>query len=127
MHYDKTRFQNVFVTLLRTWLRRHKRYDFNAANVDVTANEIVRYKRNELEYTFNVRKTCIKGTLNAWIEHYTFNVFFTIRYTCVFKNVRLTHGMKNMCFTITWKALYLLITTHLLKDLGFICVLKCPA
>ena len=40
------------------WRRRcfHgiKRYDFNAANFDVTANENARYKRNELEWLFNV-------------------------------------------------------------------------
>ena len=40
IHSDKTRFQNVFVTLLRrvandvtsSLLSWHKRYDFNAAN-----------------------------------------------------------------------------------------------
>ena len=39
-HFDKTRFQNVFVTLLRrvakdvtsSLLSWHKRYDFNVAN-----------------------------------------------------------------------------------------------
>ena len=57
IHSDKTLFQNVFVTLLRrvakdvtsSLLSGHKRYDFNAANFDVTANENARYKRNELE------------------------------------------------------------------------------
>ena len=57
---DKTLFQNVFVTLLRqvakdvtsSLLSWHKRYDFNAANFDITANENACYKRNELEYTF---------------------------------------------------------------------------
>ena len=38
--------------------------------------------------------------LNAWIEHHAFNMFFTVHYTCVLKNMRLTHGMRNMHFTI---------------------------
>ena len=57
IHSDKTLFQNVFVTLLRrvakdvtlSLLSWHKRYDFNAANYEVTANENACYKRNELE------------------------------------------------------------------------------
>ena len=51
IHSDKTRFQNVFVSLLR-----HRRC-FHCKNAmilmpqicDVTANENARYKRNELE------------------------------------------------------------------------------
>ena len=62
IHSDKTLFQNVFVTLLRRVakdvtspvLSWHKRYDFNAANFDVIANENARYKRNELEFVFFV-------------------------------------------------------------------------
>ena len=54
---DKTHFQNVFFMLLRRiakgvmslLLSWHKRYDFNATHFDVTANENVCYKRNELE------------------------------------------------------------------------------
>ena len=57
IHSEKPRFQNVFVTLLcrvakdvtSSLLSWRKRYDFNAANCDVTANENARYKRNELE------------------------------------------------------------------------------
>ena len=60
IHSDKTLFQNVFVTLLHrvakdktsSLISWHKRYDFNAANFDVTANENARYKRNQLEYVF---------------------------------------------------------------------------
>ena len=55
IHSDKTRFQNVFVTLLRriakdvksSLLSWHTRYDFNDANFRRHVN--VRYKRNELE------------------------------------------------------------------------------
>ena len=69
------------------------------------------------ELTFLNTQQNVKRTLNAWIEHHTFNVcfFFTIRYACVLKNMRLTHGMRNMHFTIPWKALWLHITTHALK------------
>ena len=60
IHSGKTRFENVFVMLLRrvakgvtsSLLSWHKRYDFNAANFDVIANENARYKRNELELIF---------------------------------------------------------------------------
>ena len=54
IHSDKTHFQNVFVTLLRTW-RRRCFYGINAMILmlqifDVTANENMRYKCNELEF-----------------------------------------------------------------------------
>ena len=58
IHSDKIRFQNLIVTLIATsrvkemtssLLSWHKRYDFNAAIFEVTANENARYKRNELE------------------------------------------------------------------------------
>ena len=60
IHSDKAHFQNVYVMLLRpvakdvtsSLLSWHKRYDFNAANFDVIANENARYKRNELEFVF---------------------------------------------------------------------------
>ena len=41
----------------------------------------------------------IKRTLNAWIEHYTFNVWFTMCYMYIctrLKNVCLPHSMRNM-------------------------------
>ena len=55
---DKTRFQNVFVTLPR-------RRRFNSTNAmifmpqffDVIANGNARYKRNELEFIFILSKT----------------------------------------------------------------------
>ena len=58
IHYDKTRFQNVFIMLLRRvakdvmsfLLSWHKRYDFNAANFRRHSQWNARYKRNnELE------------------------------------------------------------------------------
>ena len=67
IHTDKRLFQNVFVTLLRhvakdvtsSLISLHKRYDFNAPNFDVTANENARYKRNKLESAFylNIEKS----------------------------------------------------------------------
>ena len=60
IHSDKTRFQNVFDTLLSriakdvtsSLLSCHERYDFNAANFRRPRNENARYKRNELECRF---------------------------------------------------------------------------
>ena len=42
-------------------------------------------------------------------------MFFTIRYTCVLKNMRLTHGMRKMHFINPKKALCLHITANALK------------
>ena len=57
IHFDKTLFHNVFVTLLRrvakdvtsSLLSWHKRYDLMPQISNITANENARYKRNELE------------------------------------------------------------------------------
>ena len=54
IHSDKMHFQNLFVMLLCRFAADvtsplHKRYDFNAPNFDVIANENACYKRNELE------------------------------------------------------------------------------
>ena len=40
--------------------------------------------------------------LKAWIEchNYVERMFFTIRFTCVLKNMRLMHGLRNLHFTI---------------------------
>ena len=56
IHSDKTCFQNIFITLLRTWRRRCFR-GINAMILmpqilDVVANENARYKPNELEFGF---------------------------------------------------------------------------
>ena len=69
-----------------------------------------------------VRETCILPSLE---KPYTYilqpmhknsltYVFYHTLYI-ILKNMRLTHGARNMHFTIPWKALYLHITTHALK------------
>ena len=66
-----------------------------------------------VKHALNVRyKTYVKRMDRAL---YVLRMFFTIRYTCVLKNMHLTHGLKNLHFTIPLKALCLHITTHALK------------
>ena len=57
----------------------------------------------------NVRLLYVKHALNVRFETYVKRMdrapydkrmFYTIRYTCVLKNMRLTHGLRNMHFTI---------------------------
>ena len=79
IHSDRMLFQNVFITLLRliqqnkdvtsSLLSWHKRYDFNAANFDVTANENARYKRNELKYK-------IVGNPDQKVSEFAFKWYF---------------------------------------------------
>ena len=60
IHSDKTRFQNIFVTLLRRVAKDVTSSLLHSINAmilmpqffDVTANEYARYKRNELELRF---------------------------------------------------------------------------
>ena len=54
----------------------------------------------------------IKRTLNACIEHHTFDVYTLFM---LFQKRILTSGMRNIHFTIPWKALYLHSTTHALN------------
>ena len=63
----------------------------------------------------NIHLPYVKHALNVRSTHGSSTIcltyVFTIRYTCVSKNMRLTHGIRNMHFTIHWKALCLHITT----------------
>ena len=66
-----------------------------------------------IKHALNVRyKTYIKRMNRV---PYVKCMFFTMRYTCVLKNVRLTHGMRNTRFIIPRKALYLHIKIHTLN------------
>ena len=76
----------------------------------------IRITKQNVQRTFTVRKTCVKRKLKAWIEHHKFSVCFSPYVIHAFlKNMRLTDGMRNIHFTIPWKALCLHITTHALK------------
>ena len=54
---DKTRFQNVFVTLPRRRLNSINPMIFMPQIFDVIANGNARYTRNELEFIFILSKT----------------------------------------------------------------------
>ena len=73
----------------------------------------------------NIRLPYVKHALNVrykryvklWIEHHTFNVFFTIRYTCVLKKHALNARVEKHAFYHPLKSLMLTYYNQCIKIL----------